>query len=71
MALFYFRQQEWAACCGRCAGLSAGMDGVRGSDDLVAGRELKGLDRLLGSSEEGLMAHYSYTTNRAEKVLEV
>ena len=47
------------------------MDGVRGSDDLVAGRELKGLDRLLGSSEEGLMAHYSYTTNRAEKVLEV
>ena len=59
MALFYFRQQAWDTCCGRCAGLSAGVDGVGGGDDLVAGREWIGLDRLLGGSEEGLMACYS------------
>ena len=39
--------------------LSAGVDGVGGGDDLVVGRDQRGLDSLLGSSEEGLMACYS------------
>lgn len=47
--------------CGRCGGLSAGVDGGRsgGGDDLGTGREWRGSDTLLGSPEEGLMARYS------------
>ena len=59
MALFYFCQQAWDTCCGRCAGLSAGVDGVGGGDDLVVGRERRGLDTLLGNPEEELMPCYS------------
>lgn len=59
MALFYFRQQAWDTCCGRCAGLSAGVDGVGGGDDLVVGWKLRGLDSLLGSLDERIMARYS------------
>lgn len=44
---------------GRCAGLSAGVDGVGGGDDLVVGWELRGLDSLLGSLDERIMARYS------------
>lgn len=43
----------------RSPGLSAGVDGVGGGDDLVVGWELRGLDSLLGSLDERIMARYS------------
>jgi len=44
-------------CVSLC--LSAGVDGVGGGDDLVVGWELRGLDSLLGSLDERIMARYS------------
>lgn len=55
MAFFYFCQQAWDAWCG---GLSAGVVGG-GGDGLVTGRGTGGLDPLLGSLDEGIMARYS------------